>query len=230
MTRPPRPSAPSPRRLRRRPAAASASTAAAVRRRLRRRHRRRRHRHRRRRRRRRRRRLRRRRRHHRRRLRHRRGRTAAPTPVNDTGSQGRCTVRFYNVVANDTDPDGHYPLTLVSVTGIGFAVESATTLAFSSLNFGRTGTYTVRDSLGASATATLTVTVAGGTCTVQEPLQQPLPDRRTSRPQPGPESGDGAVKRSPHLLRALAAVAAALLAAPGRGPGASWSTRRPRSS
>jgi hypothetical protein len=94
--------------------------------------------------------------------------------------QGKCTTQSYNVIANDTDPDGNYPLTLVSVTGMGFAVESATTLSFSSLSYGRTGTYTVQDSLGATATATLSVTLAGGTCTPREPVQQPLQEQPDS--------------------------------------------------
>lgn len=98
----------------------------------------------------------------------------APTPVNDTGVQGKCTTRAYDVVANDADPDGNYPLTLVSVTGIGFVLASPTTIEFSALSNGRTGTYTVRDSLGATATATLTVSLAGGTCTPREPLQTPV--------------------------------------------------------
>jgi len=102
-----------------------------------------------------------------------------PTPVNDSGVQGRCTTQYYNVVANDTDPDGNYPLTLVSVTGMGFVVASATTIEFTSLSYGRTGTYTVRDSLGATATATLTVTLAGGTCTPGGPLQAPTQEPET---------------------------------------------------
>jgi hypothetical protein len=102
--------------------------------------------------------------------------------------QGKCTTQSYNVIANDTDPDGNYPLTLVSVTGMGFAVESATTLSFSSLSTGRTGTYTVRDSLGATATATLTVTLAGGTCTPREPVQQPLQESPDQPDQPAQET------------------------------------------
>jgi len=70
------------------------------------------------------------------------------------------------VTANDTDPDGDYPLTLISATGAGFSVVSSTTIEFTST--GSTGakvsTYTVQDSRGATATATLTVSVSGGTC------------------------------------------------------------------
>ena len=72
----------------------------------------------------------------------------------------------YNVTANDTDPDGDYPLSLVSVTGAGFSVLSSTTIQFTSTasTGAKVGTYTVQDSRGATATATLTVTVSGGIC------------------------------------------------------------------
>jgi hypothetical protein len=89
-----------------------------------------------------------------------------PTPVSDAGSQGRCTTGTYEVTANDTDPDGDYPLSLVSVSGAGFSILSGTTLQFmSAANSGaRVGTYTVQDSRGATASATLTITVSGGSC------------------------------------------------------------------
>jgi hypothetical protein len=86
--------------------------------------------------------------------------------VNNTGSQGKCTTGSYNVIANDSDVDGDYPLSLVSVTGSGFSVISSTNLQFTStaLTGAKVGTYTVQDSRGATATATLTVTVSGGAC------------------------------------------------------------------
>ena len=70
------------------------------------------------------------------------------------------------MTANDTDPDGDYPLSLVSVTGTGFSVLSSTTIQFTSASSAsnKVGTYTVQDSRGATATSTLTVTVSGGTC------------------------------------------------------------------
>lgn len=90
-----------------------------------------------------------------------------PTPVNDSGSQQKCTTAVYNVTANDTDPEGNYPLVVTAVTGAGFSVYSSTSIQFTSLNStgAKVGTYTVRDSLNATATATLTVTVSGGICT-----------------------------------------------------------------
>ena len=89
-----------------------------------------------------------------------------PTPVNDSGAQGRCTTATYNVVQNDTDPDGDYPLEVTQVSGAGFSVFSTTTLQFTSGSptGAKVGTYTVRDSRGATANATLTVNVSGGSC------------------------------------------------------------------
>jgi len=90
-----------------------------------------------------------------------------PTPVNDTGSQGKCSVRVYTVTTNDTDPEGDYPLTVTAVTGVGFTVYSSTQVQFESFSStgNKVGAYTVRDSRGATANATLTVNVSGGTCT-----------------------------------------------------------------
>jgi hypothetical protein len=87
-----------------------------------------------------------------------------PHAVNDTGSQQKCTSKTYNVVANDTDPEGNYPLVVVSVTGTNFSVVSSTSVEFDAANVGGVGTYTVRDSLGATNTATLSVSVTGS-CT-----------------------------------------------------------------
>jgi hypothetical protein len=78
---------------------------------------------------------------------------------------------YVNVTANDTDPGGHYPLTLIAVSGGGTkgigSVASATTVEFDS--YGPTGTanltYTIQNSVGATADGSLTVTVtSAGTC------------------------------------------------------------------
>jgi hypothetical protein len=89
-----------------------------------------------------------------------------PTPVADTGAQPRCQTEAYNVTANDTDPDGDYPLTVTAVSGSGFSVLSSTTIQFTSTiqTGAKIGTYTVQDSRGAAAQGTLTVTVSGGSC------------------------------------------------------------------
>jgi hypothetical protein len=88
-----------------------------------------------------------------------------PVPTNDTATTGSCTILTRNVVANDSDPDGDYPLTLTSVgywgdRGFAYAMNG-TYIVFEA--GGTTGTaaisYTVSDSRGATATGTFTVTV-----------------------------------------------------------------------
>jgi Putative Ig domain len=89
-----------------------------------------------------------------------------PTPVNDAGSQGICTTNTYDVTANDTDPGGNLPLSVTAVSGVGFALVTGdpTSVQFSSTQSAgnKVGTYTVQNTKGATATATLTVSVVGG--------------------------------------------------------------------
>ncbi len=72
-----------------------------------------------------------------------------------------------DVVSNDTDPDGDYPLVLDSLTGTGLSfasIASPTTIGFSApytRNANYTVTYTIRDARGAKATGALAVTVTG---------------------------------------------------------------------
>lgn len=54
-----------------------------------------------------------------------------PVAVSDSGTQGRCSYKTYNVVANDTDADGDYPLTVIAVTGRA-VVASSTSVGFTS--------------------------------------------------------------------------------------------------
>jgi Bacterial Ig domain len=75
------------------------------------------------------------------------------------------------VVANDTDPEGNYPLSLVSVTYSGLRgdayVVSSTSVEFDSNGTSGTAaiTYTVSDSLGATSNGTFTVTISStGVC------------------------------------------------------------------
>jgi hypothetical protein len=100
-----------------------------------------------------------------------------PVAGNDTGSQTTCSVEVYTVTSNDTDPDGDYPLSLVSVTGAGSMVSSTNIQVVTGRVAGgtKTATYTVQDSKGATATATLSVSVVGGgNCTqFVSPLEQP---------------------------------------------------------
>jgi YD repeat-containing protein len=89
-----------------------------------------------------------------------------PNAVNNSGSQQRCDVQVWNVTANDTDPDGDYPLTVTAVSGLGFSVYSSSEIQFISTSStgNKVGTYTVQDSRGATAQATLTINVTGGVC------------------------------------------------------------------
>jgi hypothetical protein len=91
-----------------------------------------------------------------------------PVANNNGGTQQVCATAYYDVLANDTDPDGDYPLSLVSVTnssGGTFAISNGTIEFTSTGSVGQKATtYTVRDSRGATATGTLTVNVSGGIC------------------------------------------------------------------
>ncbi len=88
-----------------------------------------------------------------------------PVTADDYATTGSCTIITRNVVANDTDPDGDYPLSLISVDyngDRGFAYAMGDTFIVFEAG-GTIGTaaigYTVSDSRGATATGTYTVTV-----------------------------------------------------------------------
>lgn len=98
--------------------------------------------------------------------------TANQPPVTQpdiAGTIQACTGVSWNVVANDTDPEGNYPLSLVSIQSVspswmGSAfVQSSTHVRFNST--GPTGgvqiTYVVKDSLGATATGLMAVYIEG---------------------------------------------------------------------
>jgi hypothetical protein len=89
-----------------------------------------------------------------------------PTAVNDTKTVRRCSTTYVDVLANDSDPDGDTPLTLVAVTGDGFSIHSTREIEVVSdnLSTGSYATYSVQDSRGATATATLEITISGGSC------------------------------------------------------------------
>jgi YD repeat-containing protein len=88
-----------------------------------------------------------------------------PTPQNDTGTQKACTLKTYDVLANDSDPDGHTPLTLIGSSHPAFTIGN-NMIQVDSTNIGSEAftTYTVRDTGGATATATLTVYLTAGNC------------------------------------------------------------------
>jgi YD repeat-containing protein len=89
----------------------------------------------------------------------------APTPVNDSGSQKWCATRYYDVLLNDTDPDGDTPLTLVSSSHPLFGVSgNQIVVDGTQISSGDSTIYTVRDTRNGTATATLTVTLTTGRC------------------------------------------------------------------
>lgn len=88
--------------------------------------------------------------------------------ADNAGSMSVCSIKTVNVTANDTDPEGNYPLTVDSATSstISVTVVSATSVELES--FPTPGTYfanySVSDSLGATSSAQITVTVTSGVC------------------------------------------------------------------
>ncbi|MEQ7874294.1 Calx-beta domain-containing protein [Sphingomonas sp. ASV193] len=76
------------------------------------------------------------------------------------------TTAILNVTNNDTDPGGHLPLTVISVTG-GYggtaSVYSASSLLIDADSTPSTSTvtYTVKNSLNATSTGTVTITTTG---------------------------------------------------------------------
>lgn len=90
---------------------------------------------------------------------------APPVAVNDSGA-GTCNItRTINVLANDYDPDGNTPLSLVSVTpgdNTDASIASSTSLAVTGYVRGTQSIYyVVRDSLGATATGHLSYATTG---------------------------------------------------------------------
>jgi hypothetical protein len=105
-----------------------------------------------------------------------------PVTAPDTLSLQKCSGGSINVLANDSDPNGHYPLVLVSFTHT--KNSTVTIVGTSTIDYQSSGggidivTYTVRNSVGATAQGTLTVTISGGTCTGTQSL--PLPGLQSS--------------------------------------------------
>ncbi len=90
-----------------------------------------------------------------------------PVPGADALVAPICDSGTVNVVANDTDPEGHLPLTVVSVTSsnLGTAsVQGTTSVTFNSFGTpgGATLNYTVRDSLGATSIGVINLSVPNG--------------------------------------------------------------------
>ncbi|HLL29437.1 MAG TPA: Calx-beta domain-containing protein [Allosphingosinicella sp.] len=97
-----------------------------------------------------------------------------PNAVLDSVSIARCTAGSFNVIANDSDPEGDIPLLLTSVGGpaaqLGYAsLGSSTNVAWTPVSTPGTynAYYDVKDSRNASSIGTLRVTVTGintGSC------------------------------------------------------------------
>jgi len=92
------------------------------------------------------------------------GTNPPPVAVADNVTIGTCSTQFINVVANDTDPSGSYPITLVSVatSSVGVATRiNATTISYHTYGSpaGDTVAYTISNSAGATATGYLNVTI-----------------------------------------------------------------------
>lgn len=92
----------------------------------------------------------------------------APPPVAVADSTGGAcnSAVTYNVVANDYDPNGNTPLTLLSVTSnanVDASVVSSTSVQFIGYTPGNTSTlsYVIKNSLGATATGSITYKTTG---------------------------------------------------------------------
>ena len=87
-----------------------------------------------------------------------------PATTPDNLTVGTCSSKSINVVANDTDPSGSYPLTLVSVSAASAGtatVVNSTTVRYlgKGVAANDTITYTVSNAVGATGTGTLDVAI-----------------------------------------------------------------------
>lgn len=92
-----------------------------------------------------------------------------PVANPDSGNTTACGTVTVNVVANDTDPDGNYPLHIAGiVSATKGSVDSFTTTSITYTADVSSGTgvvtYTVADSLGGTSDGTLSINISGGTC------------------------------------------------------------------
>lgn len=96
------------------------------------------------------------------------GTNLPPVTTADSVQVGCNVTTTANLVANDTDPEGNTPLTLTAVVvengEAAASVASSTSVSVTGAPANETAsaTYTVKDSLGASATGTLTIKTVGG--------------------------------------------------------------------
>jgi YD repeat-containing protein len=93
-----------------------------------------------------------------------------PVANSDTTTMAVCAFKNLVVTTNDTDPEGHLPLTVISASplsgAISVSVLNSTTIRLES--FDTTGPqsvqYTITDSLGATGVGIVSVGVGGGVC------------------------------------------------------------------
>jgi len=89
-----------------------------------------------------------------------------PVANPDSMTVVRCEIGSKNVVANDTDPEGNTPLVVTWVDHPDAWVSSSTTVTVQAPDASGSFIvhYTVKDSLGATSTGNLTVTITGAIC------------------------------------------------------------------
>lgn len=92
-----------------------------------------------------------------------------PTVGNNSFSAWACQTKTVNLTSNDTDPEGNYPLTVTAVDqsylgAIDIVSASSITFYGTDMTGGDTVTYTVEDSLGASATGLINIGVMPRVC------------------------------------------------------------------
>lgn len=91
-----------------------------------------------------------------------------PVPGVDMADAEVCTNADVDILANDTDPEGNYPLAVISLSAPTFGQLiwlNGTTVRFrSSVPGGGTATYVVSDSLGRTATGVIHLSATGGPC------------------------------------------------------------------
>ncbi len=87
-----------------------------------------------------------------------------PVAVNDSTSASRCQTKTVNVTSNDSDPDGHLPLTVIaaSIGAMDASPSLPASVTFTAPDAAGTFpiTYTIQDTSGATANGTLSVTVS----------------------------------------------------------------------
>lgn len=116
--------------------------------------------------------------------------SSPPVAVNDSTSMTVCSNKIVNVTYNDTDADGHLPLTVTAVTSntrVQASVYGTNSVQLQSamMTGGTSVTYTIKDTSGATDTGTLSVSItSGGPCASPfEPL--PGDDPPPEEPPPG---------------------------------------------